>query len=118
MHECLRQAEIFRLQDILYSTAAGPIDAESIEPSHATELNGYLIMLRPLSAKWKPTWCVLRGHDIEFYGTERERVREVRTTAHDIQVTKKATGKAVLAGKIALVPGVKCEWVPEGSNIE
>lgn len=75
-------------------------------------------MLRPMSGKWKPTWCVLRGNDIEFYGTERERVREVRTTSQDTHVTKKASGKAVFAGKITLVPGVSCKWAADRESVE
>eukprot|EP00037_Helgoeca_nana_P024030 m.252364 g.252364 ORF g.252364 m.252364 type:complete len:397 (-) comp26514_c2_seq5:1071-2261(-) len=115
------RAEIYRLQYELANGGGDGTRADSSEVAvspHATDLNGFLIMLRPMSAKWKPTWCVLRGRDVEFYGTEKERVREVRKTAQDTHVTRKVGSKAVFAGKISLVSGVTCEWVNEGDIIE
>ena len=74
-------------------------------------------MLRPLSGKWRATWCVLTATHIEWYGVEKEKVREVVTTSQ-AQHTQKVGGKKVPAGRIELVRGVTCEWVDEGTPVE
>eukprot|EP00041_Stephanoeca_diplocostata_P026853 m.731625 g.731625 ORF g.731625 m.731625 type:complete len:193 (+) comp23060_c0_seq17:527-1105(+) len=73
-------------------------------------------MLRPSSGKWRETWCILRGNQLQFSGTEKERVRCV-VGGSSARTTKKF-GKHVFAGTIVLNRGVKLCHAAAGSTVD
>lgn len=134
------RAEIYRLQQVAkslqrrgtaHSFNGGPVGRMQFAPSSIRSLsggtaplssldrNGNLIMLRPSSGKWRETWCVLSGDEIQFCGTEKERIVNLTASSSlcDQLKAEKGHGKWFVSGKIKLDPDVVCVNVEEGSTV-
>ena len=79
---------------------------------------GKLLMLRPLSGKWRSTWCTVSEGQFEYQSTERESRRGIEEEAGGELVTvKTAWRKRFISGTVQLL-GATVQRVPAGAAVE